>query len=139
MNNDGNAQNATYNNQQGSPTRRTRSHVDIASHETQNGEAVERDIVPQDSISNAPSRNVTSVTQKANGSTRITSERKTERTRVSAKHHIRTRYKSPPKETTAGALDAEESKGSQPPRVSSRAVARIPTSPRKNKKVLRES
>jgi hypothetical protein len=139
MNNDGNAQNATYNNQQGSPTRRTRSHVPIASHGTQNGEVDEGDIVPQDSISNAPSRNVTSVTPKANGSTRMTSERKTERTRMSAKHHIRTCPKSPPKEATAGALDREESKGSQPPRVSSRAVVRIPTSPRKNKEVLRES
>lgn len=139
MNSVGNARNAAYNDYQSSTTAGARSHVPSSFLGTQHGESFERDITPADSISNADYRSVTSSPQKVNGSIRTTTERRTERIRMSPRHNIRTHARSPTKEAPPNNPDQNESRGFQPPRVISRAVERLPTYPTRNEKILRES
>ena len=139
MNSVGNPRNAAYNDYQSSTTAVARSHVPSSFVGTQHGESFERDITPADSISNADYRSVTPSPQKVNGSIRTTTERGTERIRMSPRHNIRTGAGSPTKEVPPNSPDQNGSRGIQPPRVSSRAVERLPTYPKRNEKILRES
>ncbi len=84
---------------------------------------------PQDSASNAPSRRNTS------GSTRITSERQTERIRFSTRENARVRMRSPVRGDHVG---DRASKVLEQPRVSSGATERLPTATSKKQETLRE-
>lgn len=133
----GNTRSAAYNDQRASaktvpklptPSSRLGAHGRPESRE---------DVFPQDSASNAP-RRAPSDASKANGSTRITNERQTEKIRFSTKDNVRIHTRSPVKEPPNEVPGDREPKVAEPPRVNSRATERLHTAGRKKKEALRE-
>ena len=133
----GTTRSAAYNDQQASAKHGPKPSVPSSRLGAQGRPESREDVFPQDSASNAP-RRTPSDASRANGSTRITSERQTERIRFSTKDNVRIHTQSPVKESLDNAPGDREPKTAEPARVNSRATERLPTATRKKKEALRE-
>ena len=139
MANTGNTRRAIFNDQRTSANISTRSRPPSSRLGAQGRPESREDVLPQDSASNAPHRRAASDAQKANGSTRITTERQTEKIRFATRDNMRIHTRSPVKEPSGeGVGDREQV--FEPPRVSSRATERPLTAAfkKKKKETLRE-
>lgn len=132
MTSTGNARKAAFNDQRTSANIGARSRPPSSRIGAQGRPESREDVLPQDSASNAPHKRAASDAQRANGSSRITTERQTERIRFATRDNVRIHTRSPVKETSGeGVGDGEQVVG--PPRVSGRATER-PSATAINKK-----
>lgn len=134
----GSTRSAAYNEQRASAKTGPKPAVHSSRLGTQGRPESREDVFPQDSASNAPPRRAPSDASKANGSTRITSERQTERIRFSTRDNVRIHTRSPVKEPPDDAPAEREPNVTEPARVNSRATERLPAVAKKKKETLRE-
>lgn len=115
----------------------TRSRVPLSYAGLSDQNESREEVRPQDSASNAPHRRMASTSYKVNGSTRLTSEVQTERMRLTTRENVRTRTRSPLRESVVDSFDREKSV-LQPSRVSSRAAEKLHLTTSKIKEMPRE-
>lgn len=133
----GSTRSAAYNDQRASAKTGPKPSVPSSRLGAQGRPESREDVFPQDSASNAP-RRAPSDASKANGSTRITSERQTERILFSTRDNVRIHTRSPVKKPPDDAAGDREPRVAEPARVSSRATERLPPAAKKKKEELRE-
>lgn len=137
MTSTGNSRRAAVNDQRSSANIGARSRPPSSRLGAQGRPESREDVFPQDSASNAPHRRTTFDAQRTNGSTRITTERQTERIRFTTRDNVRVQTRSPGKENSGDGA-GEREHVVEPPRVGSRATERLPTNTSKRKETLRE-
>lgn len=138
MTSSGNVRSAIYNSQHAPTT----SHAEPRAPPSRAGAQElpdSDDIYPQDSASVAPHQRTTSGTHRINGSTRTTSERRTERTHISIRDSRRSHVQRPAKDSLGGSLETPDPEISRPLRASSHVTEKQSTVRNgKKKKALRE-
>lgn len=133
----GNTRLTAYNDQRASAKARPKPSVPSSRLGGQGRPESREEVSPQDSASNAP-RRAPSDASRANGSTRITTERQTEKTRFSTRDTIRIHTRSPVKEPSDDAPGDGEMKVAVPASISGRATERPHNAARKKEEALRE-
>lgn len=139
MNSAGKVRSAMYNDRQSSALPGARSHVPFNSLRAQHGESFEGDMTPAESASDIDHESALSSPRKANGFTRINTERRIESRQTSERHNTQTGSKSPMKERMAKTTDKKDDIKSQISRKTGRVVETLPIYPPENENALTDS